>query len=112
VRLAEELSEMYATCGNPSEHLMHDLLFHRYIARASGNPILAGVMEALVDAIFGKKPVRPLPAADLIADARYHHDIFRAIRAHDARRERELMTHHLGCCEAGQGCPLQSRNLA
>lgn len=102
VRLSEEISEMYATCDEPSEHLIHDLLFHRRVARASGNPILAGLMETVVGAIFENRQIRPVPSADLTATTRDHHEIYRAIRARDVRRARELMTQHLRRAEAQQ----------
>ena len=38
--LAEEVAEMYASLTDPQEYLIHDVRFHRTIARAAGNPIL------------------------------------------------------------------------
>src|SRR5271168_3171966 len=53
--LAEEVTEMYAAVDKPSEYLIHDVLFHRIIAQASGNPILAAVMETITSALYEKR---------------------------------------------------------
>src|ERR1700760_863656 len=45
--LAEEVAEMYASMDDPQEYLIHDIRFHRTIARASGNPILGALMETI-----------------------------------------------------------------
>src|SRR6202020_3274004 len=50
--LAEEVAEMYASLGDPHEYLIHDVRFHRTIARASGNPILASLMETITSALY------------------------------------------------------------
>jgi len=53
--MAEEVAEMFATLANPSEYLIHDLLFHRIIAQASGNPILAAIMETVTSSMYDQR---------------------------------------------------------
>jgi GntR family transcriptional repressor for pyruvate dehydrogenase complex len=53
--LAEELAEMYATIDDPAQYLIHDVRFHRTIAEASGNPILAALMETVSTALYDER---------------------------------------------------------
>src|SRR5580692_5798673 len=48
--LAEEVGEMFAAMNSPGDYLIHDLTFHRIISQASGNPILAAVIETITSA--------------------------------------------------------------
>src|ERR1035437_4621194 len=53
--LAEEVAEIYASVNNPSEFLIHDVLFHRIVSQASGNPILAAIMETITSSMYDKR---------------------------------------------------------
>src|SRR5450432_3321486 len=50
--LAEEVAEMYAALDDPQQYLIHDVRFHRTIAKASGNPILGALMETLTASLY------------------------------------------------------------
>lgn len=100
--LAEEVTEMYATCNEPAAYLIHDVLFHRAIARASRNPILAALMETVVAALYDARRKTVERTTNLRESANVHREIYRAIRARDAARSRELMTQHLRHVEAEQ----------
>jgi GntR family transcriptional regulator, transcriptional repressor for pyruvate dehydrogenase complex len=98
--LAEEIAEMYATIDSPTDYLIHDLRFHRTIARASGNPILASLMETVTSALYdvARKAVgRP---RDRRESAELHHEIYKAIRSRKAADARRLMEQHLRMAEA------------
>src|SRR5829696_7892466 len=43
--LSEEVAGMFATMENPDLFLVHDINFHRAVAAASGNPIVASLVE-------------------------------------------------------------------
>jgi GntR family transcriptional repressor for pyruvate dehydrogenase complex len=43
--MAEEVTGMFAAVDDASAFLMHDVRFHRAVAAASGNPILASLVE-------------------------------------------------------------------
>jgi len=77
--LAEEVAEMFAAISSPTDYLIHDLLFHRIISQASGNPILAAIIETM------------------------HREIFRAIRGHKAKEAHNLMEQHLRMAQIAQG---------
>ncbi|HEX4038266.1 MAG TPA: FadR/GntR family transcriptional regulator [Acidobacteriaceae bacterium] len=100
--LSEEVAEMYATCNDPNEYLIHDVLFHRLIARASGNPILAWLMETVVTALYEARRKTVEHAADLKESAEIHRAIYRAIRGRNGRRATELMEKHLKSAETAQ----------
>src|SRR5262252_8066565 len=49
--LAEEVANLFASMDNPQRFLVHDINFHRQVAAASGNPIIAAVVE-MVSALY------------------------------------------------------------
>jgi GntR family transcriptional repressor for pyruvate dehydrogenase complex len=100
--LAEEVAEMFAAIGNPTEYLIHDVLFHRIISQASGNPILAALMETITSAMYDKRRRTVERAIDLRESAEMHREIYRAIRARKPLEARKMMDQHLRLAEAAQ----------
>ncbi len=100
--LAEEVAEMYATFENPAEYLIHDVAFHRTIARASGNPILAALMETITSALYDKRRTTVEHAQDLRESAEMHREIYKAIRAHKPAEASRMMEKHLRMAEVAQ----------
>jgi GntR family transcriptional repressor for pyruvate dehydrogenase complex len=100
--LAEQVAEMYAIAGNPTDFLLHDVLFHRIIAQASGNPILAALIETITSAMYEKRRKTVQRANYLREMAEMHREIYRAIRAHDPVEARKQMEHHLRMAESAQ----------
>ena len=49
--IADAVTEAFASLGDPGTFLVHDITFHRAVAAASGNPILASLVE-MVSALF------------------------------------------------------------
>src|SRR6478609_6110270 len=49
--IAEEVTGMFASLDDAQTFLIHDIRFHRAVAAASGNPILASLVE-MVSALF------------------------------------------------------------
>jgi GntR family transcriptional repressor for pyruvate dehydrogenase complex len=101
--LADEVAEVFANVENPSEFLIHDVLFHRIVAQASGNPILAALMETITSALYDKRRKTVERSIDLRVSAEMHRKIYRAIRAKDGAEARKLMEQHLRMAEAAQG---------
>lgn len=93
--LAEEVAEMYATVDDPEEYLIHDVRFHRTIAEASGNAILASLMETISSALYDgrRKTVRLTRSLKDSADV--HREIYRAIRTRDSAAAQKLMERHI-----------------
>ena len=94
-RMAEEVTETYAALDNPQEYFIHDFGFHRAVAAASGNPILATFMEMVSDVLYQRRRNTVGPVRDLQESAEMHRKIYRAIRARDADAARAAMSEHL-----------------
>jgi GntR family transcriptional repressor for pyruvate dehydrogenase complex len=101
--LAEEVAEMFAAMESPSDYLIHDLLFHRIISQASGNPILAALIETITSALYDKRRKTVERSTDLRESAEMHREIYRAIRARRPLEARKLMEQHLRMAQAAQG---------
>lgn len=100
--LAEEVAEMYASVDKPAEYLVHDVLFHRIISQASGNPILAAIMETVTSSMYDKRRRTVERATDLRESAEMHRRIYRAIRARKPQDARTLMEQHLRMAQSAQ----------
>ncbi len=95
--IAEEVANLFATMDDPRAFLVHDIRFHRTVAAACGNPIMAALVE-MISALFydqrrataGRATQRNLRDA-----AELHRRIYRAIRSRERDRARELMNEHL-----------------
>lgn len=101
--LAEEVAEMFASVDKPNDYLIHDVLFHRIIAQASGNPILAAIMETVTSSMYDKRRKTVERAIDLRESAEMHREIYRAIRSHKPAEARKLMEQHLQMAQTAQG---------
>jgi len=101
--LAEEVAEMFSSVDNPNEYLVHDVMFHRIIAQASGNPILAAIMETVTSSMYDKRRKTVERATDLRESADMHRQIYRAIRTRSPLEARKLMEQHLRMAQAAQG---------
>lgn len=93
--LAEEVAEMYAALDDPQEYLIHDVRFHRTVARAAGNPILGALMETITANLYARRSKTVEHALDLKQSAELHREIYRAIRSHNPAQARLTMEKHL-----------------
>src|ERR1700734_1733688 len=100
--LAEEVAEMYAALTDPQENLIHDVRFHRTIARASGNPILGALMETITANLYEYRSKTVAKAQDLKESAEMHREIYRAIRSHNPAQARATMEQHLNLARVAQ----------
>lgn len=101
--LAEEVAEMFAAFNSPSDYLIHDLLFHRIISQASGNPILAAIIETITSALYDSRRKTVERSIDLRESAEMHREIYRAIRVRNAKEAHNLMEQHLRMAQVAQG---------
>src|SRR5580698_3710722 len=101
--MAEEVAEMFAAINSPIEYLIHDVVFHRIIAQASGNPILAAIMETVTSSMYDKRRKTVERATDLRESAEMHREIYRAIRSRNPVEARKLMEEHLRLAQTAQG---------
>ena len=98
--LAEEVAEMYATIDDPAQYLIHDVRFHRTIAEASGNPILAALMETVSTALYDERRKTAERARDRKNSLEAHREIYRAIRGGHPTEARNAMERHLHSAES------------
>src|SRR5262245_21189971 len=95
--LAEEVAGLFASMDDPHRFLVHDIDFHRRVAAASGNPIIAAVVEMVSALYYDQRRVTAEQASDrdLRDAANMHREIYQAIRARDADAARKAMNDHL-----------------
>jgi GntR family transcriptional repressor for pyruvate dehydrogenase complex len=95
--LADEVASLFASLNDRQVFLVHDINFHRGVAAASGNPIVASLVEMVAALFYEQRRVTAERAVDRnlrdAADA--HRHIYQAIRARDPDRARRLMNEHL-----------------
>ncbi len=100
--LAEEVAEMFGAIDSPSEYLIHDVLFHRVISQAAGNPILAALMETITSSMYDKRRKTVDRSMDMRESALMHRELYRAIRGRDPIEARRLMEKHLRLAQTAQ----------
>jgi GntR family transcriptional repressor for pyruvate dehydrogenase complex len=93
--MSEEVTEMYATLDDPQEYLVHDIRFHRAVAAASGNQILAALMNMVSAVMYERRRATVERATDLKESVESHRQIYRLIRAGNSEEARAAMTEHL-----------------
>ena len=102
--LAEEVAGMFASMNDSRVFLVHDISFHRAVAAASGNPIVASIVE-MVSALYYERRRDTATRAsdrDLRDAADMHRRIYQAIRGRDADAARQAMHTHLVQASAHQ----------
>ena len=100
--IAEEVTGMFASLDDAQAFLIHDIRFHRAVAAASGNPILASLVE-MVSALFYEQRRKTVTnGRDLKRIGAGHRNIYHAVRAHDAKRARAAMSEHLSLAQQAQ----------
>src|SRR5215470_11770647 len=109
--LADEVSNLFAALDDPLRFLVHDITFHRSVAAASGNPIIASLVE-MVSALYydrRRQTAKQASDRDLKEAAELHRRIYQAIRSRDPGEARNAMNEHLirasayQALEAGEG---------
>jgi GntR family transcriptional repressor for pyruvate dehydrogenase complex len=92
--ISEEVMGMFASTADAQTFLLHDIRFHRAVARASGNLVLSALVE-MVSAIFYEQRKETAGRdRDLRVSAEQHRRIYQAIRERDRdAAEREMDAH-------------------
>jgi GntR family transcriptional repressor for pyruvate dehydrogenase complex len=95
--LADEVAGLFASLDDPELFLVHDIDFHRSVAAASGNPIVASLVEMVSALYYESRRATAARASDrdLRDAAEMHRRIYQAIRARNAEAARQAMHAHL-----------------
>ncbi len=95
--LEDEVASLFASMDNPRLFLVHDINFHRAVAAASGNPIVASLVEMVSALYYEQRRATATRASvlDLRDAAEMHRRIYQAIGNHDPDEARRAMTEHL-----------------
>jgi GntR family transcriptional repressor for pyruvate dehydrogenase complex len=95
--ISDAVSDLFATMSDPQGFLVHDIRFHRAVAAAAGNRIVASLVE-MVSALFydeRRKTAQRATDRNLQSSADMHRRIYKAIRSRKADRARAAMNEHL-----------------
>jgi len=98
--MAGEIEGMRASIGNPEKFLAHDIAFHQAIARASNNKVMSGVMDTVALLLYQIRRQTIAHASDFEEAVDWHQRIYDALRRHDAKRAKEMISGHLRAAES------------
>lgn len=84
-------------------HFVHDITFHRAIAHASHNPILASLIEMVSAMFYEQRKANVGAVRDLREAAEMHRAIYQALRDHDGDAAQAAMSEHLRIAAAFKG---------
>ena len=101
--IAEEMAGMFASLDQPLTFLVHDITFHRAIAHASHNPILASLIEMVSAMFYEQRKANVGAVRDLREAAEMHRAIYQALRDHDGDAAQAAMSEHLRIAAAFKG---------
>ena len=94
-RLAAAVAGMRRNMGNHDRYLEHDIAFHAILVEATGNRVLARIMESLRALLFTSRQVLSLLPESADHALEDHDAIRRAVAASDPEGAREAMREHL-----------------
>ena len=100
--ISDAVSAMFAACDDPQAFLVQDIRFHAAVGTASGNPILASVVEMISAMFYEQRRQTADRRRDLRPVAEVHWQIYQAIRDHEPGRAANLMSEHLIQAERDQ----------
>jgi GntR family transcriptional repressor for pyruvate dehydrogenase complex len=107
--IADAVAEGFAALDDPLTFLVHDITFHRAVAAASGNPILASLVEMVSALFYDQRRLTAGRARDLAPPAQQHRKIYQAIRARDRGRAEAAMNEHLRRAQKAQASEVSVR---
>jgi GntR family transcriptional regulator, transcriptional repressor for pyruvate dehydrogenase complex len=100
--MAEEVASMFEALEDPQAFLLHDVQFHRAVASASQNPVLATLIDTVAELVYETRRTTVEGATDLRESAEMHRRIYRAIKARDPVKVRQEMSDHLDMARQAQ----------
>jgi GntR family transcriptional repressor for pyruvate dehydrogenase complex len=105
--ISDAVTGMFVSLGDALEFLRYDAAFHRAVAEASKNPIMASLVEMVSGMFFEARKGTAHRGRDLQPVAEQHRLIYRAIRDRDAAAASRHMVEHLKGAEHLQQVELE-----
>jgi GntR family transcriptional repressor for pyruvate dehydrogenase complex len=93
--LNKEIGGMRETIDDPENFLKHDVRFHQVMAHAANNKLMSGVMDTVAQLLFHIRRQTIAHASDLEEAIEWHQKIVDAIRKHEPRRAKDMLSGHL-----------------
>jgi GntR family transcriptional repressor for pyruvate dehydrogenase complex len=93
--ISEEVMEMFSCRDDVHRFLIHDIRFHRAVAAAARNPLMAAIMEMVADLFYEQRKSTVDRWRGAAEAAEQHRRIYQAIRAGDVESARREMDEHL-----------------
>ena len=103
--LAEEVASLFAAMQEPHVFLVHDINFHRAVAAASGNPIVASLVE-MVSALYYERRRETAAARERARSARRGRDAPADLPGHPRARRRHGAARDARSPAPGQPAPV------
>jgi GntR family transcriptional repressor for pyruvate dehydrogenase complex len=100
--ISEEVMEMFASVDDVHRFLVHDIRFHRAVAAAARNPLLAAIMEMVADLFYDQRKRTVDQWREAPEAAEQHRRIYQAIRAGEVELARREMNTHLRWAQEAQ----------
>ena len=100
--VSDAVSGLFAAADDPQTFLVQDIRFHDAVGTASGNPILASVVEMISALFYEQRRKTADRRRDLRPVAEAHWHIYKAIRDRQPGRAANLMSEHLIWAERDQ----------
>jgi GntR family transcriptional repressor for pyruvate dehydrogenase complex len=100
--ISEEVMEMFASLDDVHRFLVHDIRFHRSVAAAARNPLLAAIMEMVADLFYDQRTATVDGWQGAAEAAEQHRRIYQAIRAGNVDKARFGMGEHLRWAQRDQ----------
>lgn len=102
--ISEEVANLFASMDDPRAFLVYDIKFHRAVAAASGNPIVASLVEMVAALYYDRrrKTAELATGRNLRDAAEMHRRVYQAIRSRNAEEARSAMNEHLMTSRAYQ----------
>ncbi len=98
--LNREIEGMRETIDDPENYLKHDVRFHQIMAHAANNKLMSGVMDTIAQLLFHIRRQTISNAKDLEEAIDWHRKIVDAIRKHDTKRAKDMLSSHLRAAQA------------
>jgi GntR family transcriptional repressor for pyruvate dehydrogenase complex len=98
--LNKEIDGMSNSTGDPENFLKHDIRFHQAMAHTANNKLMSGVMDTIAHLLYAIRRQTVARASDFGEAIEWHEKIVSAIRKHDGKRAKDMLSGHLRAAQS------------